>query len=188
MVLKCVGCNKEYSEERIKFTCDTCGRHLEVSRELTWLTDEEKKHNHLGVWRYKDLLLITSMERIVSLGEGNTPLIKCNKLARSIGLKKLYLKCEHISPTGSFKDRGITVAVSKALELKLKNIFCASTGNTAASLAAYSAKAGINAVFILPKNVPKGKLAQIIGGGKTLRINGNFDDAMSIVKEIGNRN
>ncbi len=137
-----------------------------------------------SVWKYKKLLPIE--REPVSIREGGTPLYKCDRLAEKIGIKELYVKHEGLNPTGSFKDRGMTVGVSKALELGMKTVACASTGNTSASLAIYGAKAGIPAVVLLPEGkVALGKVAQaLMHGGKVLSIRGNFDDALVLVRKL----
>lgn len=138
------------------------------------------------LFRYKDFLPITSGTPLISLGEGDTPLVRCDNLAREIGCGELYLKLEGCNPTGSFKDRGMVVAVAKALEAGSKAIMCASTGNTSASAAAYAACCGLTAIIIVPEGkIALGKLAQaIIYGAKILAIQGNFDQALNIVRTI----
>ena len=136
---------------------------------------------------YKEFLPVTKKTPIVTLKEGNTPLIQANKLSRYLGDEiELYLKYEGLNPTGSFKDRGMTVAVSKALEVGSEAVICASTGNTAASAAAYAAQAGIKCVVLIPQGViALGKLAQaLIHGAQVLAIDGNFDQALKLVREI----
>ncbi|MFQ5997217.1 MAG: threonine synthase, partial [Dehalococcoidales bacterium] len=135
---------------------------------------------------YKDLLPITPKTPIFSLGEGDTPLVKCDGLAKEIGCGELYLKLEGCNPTGSFKDRGMVVAVAKALEAGSKAIMCASTGNTSASAAAYAAYCGLTAIIVVPEGkIALGKLAQaIVFGSKILAINGNFDQALNIVRTL----
>src|SRR6202022_2476868 len=125
---------------------------------------------------------------VVSLGEGNTPLIYSAKLsARVGGAAEVFVKNEGVNPTGSFKDRGMTVAVSKAVEQKARGLICASTGNTSASAAAYAARVGIPCAVILPAGkIASGKLMQaFVHGAKIVAIEGNFDDALRIVRELG---
>ena len=133
--------------------------------------------------RYKDFLPITPDTPLFTLGEGDTPLIRSRHLEKEIGCRELYFKLEGCQPTGSFKDRGMVVAVAKALEAGSEAIICASTGNTSASAAAYAAYSGLNAIFIIPKGkIALGKLAQtIVHGAKIIAINGNFDQALKIV-------
>ncbi len=138
--------------------------------------------------RYRDRLPVHDDTRIISLGEGNTPLIRLNNIPRIIGKEvDIYVKYEGLNPTGSFKDRGMTMAVTKAVEQGSKAIICASTGNTSAAAAAYAARAGITAFVLIPEGkIALGKLAQAMMHGATvLQINGNFDVGMQLVKEVG---
>ena len=136
--------------------------------------------------RYKDFLPVTPKTPLFSLGEGNTPLVRCSELEKEIGCRELYFKLEGCNPSGSFKDRGMVVAVAKALEAGSKVIMCASTGNTSASAAAYAAYCGLSAIIIVPKGkIALGKLAQaIIFGAKIVAIDGNFDQALTIVQSL----
>jgi threonine synthase len=137
--------------------------------------------------RYRDCLPVSDHTPVISLYEGTTPLIRADRLAAAIDPKLIiYLKYEGLNPTGSFKDRGMTMAISKAIEVGAKAVICASTGNTAASAAAYSARAGIQCAVILPKGeVALGKVSQsMVHGAKVIAIDGNFDDALGIVREI----
>lgn len=140
------------------------------------------------IHRYRDYLPVTEKTPVISLCEGNTPLIYCCNLSERIGRNVgVYVKYEGLNPTGSFKDRGMTMAVSKACEEGSKAIMCASTGNTSASAAAYAARAGVKCAVLIPsgKNVALGKLAQAtIAGAQVIRIDGNFDEALTMVREI----
>lgn len=139
--------------------------------------------------RYQEFLPVTPKTPIVSLNEGNTPLILAEALPRELGLKnvRIYFKFEGLNPTGSFKDRGMTMAVSKALEEGAKAIICASTGNTAASAAAYASRCGLKCVVLIPEGkIAKGKLLQAYRyGSVVIMIKGNFDRALEIVREAG---
>lgn len=137
--------------------------------------------------RYRDRLPVREDTRIISLGEGNTPLIRLNNIPRTLGKHvDIYVKYEGLNPTGSFKDRGMTMAVTKAVEEGSKAIICASTGNTSASAAAYASRAGITAFVIIPEGkIALGKLAQaMIHGAVVLQIKGNFDRGLQLVKEV----
>lgn len=138
--------------------------------------------------RYQNYLPITSNTPLITLNEGNTPLIEARNLSKLIGIN-LFLKFEGVNPTGSFKDRGMVMAVAKALENESKTIICASTGNTSASASAYAAKTGIKSIVVIPEgNIALGKLAQAMAyGAKVISIKGNFDEALDIVREIANR-
>ena len=142
------------------------------------------------VARYRAFLPVSDSTPVVSLGEGNTPLIYSARLSERVGRRsEVYIKYEGLNPTGSFKDRGMTVAVSKALENKARALICASTGNTSASAAAYAARAGLPAVVILPAGkIASGKLVQaFVYGARIVAIDGNFDDALRVVRELGDR-
>ncbi|MFO7859183.1 MAG: threonine synthase [Ectothiorhodospiraceae bacterium] len=139
--------------------------------------------------KYGDRLPLTDDARPVSLGEGNTPLIKLNHIPEDLGRDvDLYVKFEGLNPTGSFKDRGMTMAVTRAREEGSQAVICASTGNTSASAAAYAARAGMQAFVLIPDGkIAMGKLAQaIMHGAEVLQIAGNFDAGMRIVKEMAN--
>jgi threonine synthase len=142
------------------------------------------------VWKYRELLPIEREESIITLAEGGTGLHRCQRLGRKLGLRKLYVKNEGENPTGSFKDRGMTVAISKAKELGKKKVLCASTGNTAASLAAYSARAGMECIVLIPKGkIAGGKMLQVtIHGARIIQVKGDFDQAFATALELADRN
>lgn len=137
--------------------------------------------------RYRDWLPVSDSTRVISLGEGNTPLIRLNNLTSTLDQDiDLYIKYEGLNPTGSFKDRGMTMAVTKAVEAGSKAVICASTGNTSASAAAYAARAGITAFVLIPEGkIAMGKLAQaMMHGARIIQIQDNFDAGMRLVKEV----
>jgi threonine synthase len=139
--------------------------------------------------KYRDRLPVSDDTRIISLGEGNTPLIRLNHIPKLIGKHiDIYVKFEGLNPTGSFKDRGMTMAVTKAVEEGSKAIICASTGNTSAAAAAYAARAGITCFVLIPEGkIALGKLAQaMIHGAVVIQIQGNFDAGMDLVKKVAN--
>ena len=146
---------------------------------------------YLGlIEKYRKYLPVSETTPVISLCEGDTPLIKADNLARAIGLDvELYLKYEGLNPTGSFKDRGMTMAVTKAVEEGSNAIICASTGNTSASAAAYAAKAKIQCCVLIPDgHIAMGKLSQaLMYGAKVIAINGNFDEALNAVREISSK-
>jgi threonine synthase len=139
--------------------------------------------------RFRDRLPVTAATPVVSLGEGSTPLLAVPRLARAAGIAELWLKWEASNPTGSYKDRGMTVAVSKAVEEGAAAVLCASTGNTAASSAAYAARAGIPAVVLTPQGAVAGaKLAQTrMLGATVLEVEGDFDQALAAAQELADR-
>ncbi|MBU1906171.1 MAG: threonine synthase [Candidatus Omnitrophica bacterium] len=137
--------------------------------------------------RYKKYLPVSDKTPVISLKEGNTPLIPALYLSKLLGEDlEVYLKYEGLNPTGSFKDRGMTVAISKACEEKVEAVICASTGNTSASAAAYAAKAGLKCIVLIPRGaIALGKLSQaLIHGAVVLALDGNFDDALKLAREI----
>src|SRR5215475_9201740 len=147
----------------------------------------ETATSKLGVIaRYREYLPVAESTPIVSLGEGATPLVFCPTLSKRVG-HSVFVKNEGVNPTGSFKDRGMTVAVSKGVERGTTSLICASTGNTSASAAAYAARAGISCLVILPAGkIATGKLLQAFAyGAKIVAIDGNFDEALRLVRELG---
>jgi len=149
---------------------------------------DERDYSGGVLARYAEFLPLTARTPRLTLAEGNTPLLTAPRLAEWIGVDKLYLKYEGANPTGSFKDRGMVVAVAKAIEAGATTLVCASTGNTSASAAAYAARAGIKAVVLLPAgNVARGKLAQaVVAGATVLTLDCNFDGALSIARQLAN--
>lgn len=178
--LKCIECGERYRDTEPRYTCD-CGGLLDVLYE--GIPSRTDFNGPLGVWRYSSVLPVES--RAVSLHEGGTPLYSADKIGGDLSVD-LHVKHEGMNPTGSFKDRGMTVGVSKAIELGIRRVACASTGNTSASLAAYGAAAGIPAVVLLPKDkVAMGKVAQaLMHGAQVLEVDGNFDDCLRIVRGL----
>ncbi|MGH7410997.1 MAG: threonine synthase [Candidatus Methylomirabilis sp.] len=137
--------------------------------------------------RYREFLPVTDRTPVITLNEGNTPLVRAERLEAALGIEaEVYLKCEGLNPTGSFKDRGMTVAISKAVEEGARAVICASTGNTSASASAYAARAGLRAFVLIPEGkIALGKLSQaMIHGAQVLQIEGNFDQALRIVRQL----
>src|SRR3990170_1713924 len=190
---ECINCGTRYPTDEVIYFCRKCGDILEIKLDYDLTRDVLKKSGWrktpLSVWRYRDLLPINDASKVVSLNEGGTGLHKCNRLGKTLGLNHLYVKNEGENPTGSFKDRGMPVGVTKAVELGMKSVICASTGNTSASLAAYAAKAGIQCAVLIPSGkIAYGKLAQaIIYGSKVIQVRGNFDQALEIVLKLSEK-
>ena len=138
------------------------------------------------MYRYREMLPVTEETPLISLGEGDTPLVRAPRLEEMLGAGELYLKLEGCNPTGSFKDRGMVMAIAKAVEAGSRAVICASTGNTSAAAAAYAARAGLDAIVLVPENyVALGKLAQaIVYGARVVMVQGNFDDALRLVREL----
>ncbi len=195
--LKCVNCDATYEVTDPRYTCE-CGGLLDVSRDLSKIDGAFLKKlwdgrwgaksgaEASGVWRYKELILDLPNEEIVTRQEGNTRLYPAGKAATYAGLNNFHLKHEGENPTGSFKDRGMTCGATAAKMFKAKSVACASTGNTSASMASYAAVEGLKPIIFIPEGkIAYGKLAQALAyGGKTLQIQGNFDDAMELVQDV----
>ena len=190
---KCINCGSKYAVNEVIYFCKKCGDLLEIKYDFEKLSERLEKSDWrrvpLSVWRYKDFMPIDDFSKIVSLNEGGTGLHSCHKLGKQLGLLQLSVKNEGENPTGSFKDRGMTIGVSKAAELGAKNVICASTGNTSASLAAYAAKAGMRCTVLIPSGkIAYGKLSQaMIYGAKVLQVRGNFDQSLDMVLKLSEK-
>lgn len=192
-VLRCINCKKEYFLFDERINCE-CGGLLEVyikeNENFSFLKDiwekrliSKRKIDLSGVWRYRELVFDFDEKEIITYPEGRTNLYD---LGSYFSLKKLYLKHEGENPTGSFKDRGMSVGVTLGKNLGYKIFICASTGNTSSSMAAYSSLSNSKAIVFIPKGkIAKGKLSQAISYGATIfEVDGDFDDSMRIVREI----
>lgn len=184
--LVCVHCGATYTSDQIIYTCNRCGHLLTVEYDLDSIDVSRSEWNRrpISVWRYRELLPVQGEP--ITLQEGGTPLYHLKNIGKELGLPELYAKHEGMNPTGSFKDRGMTVGVSMAWELGMSTVACASPGNTSASLAAYAAKGGIPCVVLLPAGkVALGKIAQaLMHGARVISIRGNFDKALEMVHEL----
>ncbi len=192
--LECISCNAEYDSNKVLYACEKCGDLLDVKYEYEVVKNILDKNRwwakDISVWKYVELLPINDLSMKVSLDEGGTKLHKCKRLAEHLKIRELYVKNEGENPTGSFKDRGMTVGITKAVEFGAKKVICASTGNTSASLAAYAAKARLDCVVLIPSGkVALGKLTQaMIYGARVIQIKGNFDEALNAVMELTKSN
>ncbi len=190
---ECINCHTKYDINDIVYFCRKCGDILEIKFDLKELAETLKtsdwKQKPLSVWRYRPFMPIHETTKLVTLGEGGTGLHRSDRLGAELGLKNLYVKNEGENPTGSFKDRGMTVGVTKSVELGARHVICASTGNTSASLAAYAARAGIRCTVLIPSGkIAYGKLSQaMIHGAKVLQVKGNFDQALEFVLKLAER-
>ncbi|MEA5037133.1 Threonine synthase [bioreactor metagenome] len=184
--LVCVHCGAEYPPDAVVYNCEKCGHLLAVKYDLSkiTITHEEILQRPISLWRYKEFLPVKIEP--VTLQEGGTPLYHLKRLGEEMGLTNLYAKHEGMNPSGSFKDRGMTLGVSMAKQLGKNIVACASTGNTSASMAVYAAKANMPAVVLLPAgHVALGKIAQaLMHGAKVISIRGNFDRALEMVHEL----
>lgn len=203
--LHCVHCGVVQQRVTPMFRCTECNELLEVSykrlresfpdgplqlkdvwkqRRLTSVATDQS-----GVWRFRELLPHMEAEHVVTMGEGNTPLLLLKKSAASLGLQHLHAKHQGMNPTGSFKDTGISVAISMAKAQGFSYVCCASTGNTSASVAAYAARAGMKSVVLLPGGqVSSGKLAQALEyGAHVLQLRTDFDGCLKLLEEVVKR-
>ena len=182
-MIQCITCSAKYDLDEIIYTCSECGSILEVLCEPDVSKDifDCRKST---MWKYKEFMPVDP-SKIVTLDEGGTPFCKCDKLGGELGVE-LYVKVEGSNPTGSFKDRGMSVGITKAVELGVDTVGCASTGNTSASLAAYAARAGLRCIVLLPSGkVALGKLAQaMFHGAEVLSVKGNFDEALETITAL----
>lgn len=183
-MIRCVSCGEEYNNDDVIYTCEKCGSVLELVPESVDVDKSIFDGRKDTLWKYKEFIPVDE-NKIVTLEEGGTPFCKCDKLGDELGIN-LYVKVEGSNPTGSFKDRGMTVGMTKAMELGVHTVGCASTGNTSASLAAYAARAGLRCIVFLPSGkVALGKLAQaMFHGAEVISINGNFDEALEAMTAL----
>ena len=194
--LGCPGCGRSFEDRAFHSECTNCGSLLDLdvdvhltAAQLRAYFDERLGQFGSGVWRYRELVLPTIGTEMVSWPEGNTPLIDSPALAKFAGSRSLMIKHEGMNPTGSFKDRGMTVAISQAKRIGARAVACASTGNTSASLAAYAARAGLPSIVLIPAGkITGGKLAQTLAhGARTIAIRGSFDDCLRLLREASER-
>jgi threonine synthase len=182
--LECINCRTKYDAKKIIYTCEKCGHLLDVKYgNLEKALDGDWKKRPISVWKYSPFL--PKLKQVISLNEGKTNLYHCTNLSDKLGINNLWVKNEGENPTGSFKDRGMTVGVSVAKSLGSRVVACASTGNTSASLAAYASKAKMACVVFIPSGkIALGKLAQaMMYGAFVLAIKGNFDEALELVQK-----
>jgi threonine synthase len=197
----CPRCREDFPLALAKSSCPRCGDLLEVRHSAPGITGEALSAlfaarrggtgplDASGVWRFREVVLPDAGDEVVTHPEGNTPLLVRTPVSRWVGLEELFLKHEGHNPTGSFKDRGMTVGVTQARRVKARAIACASTGNTSASLASYGALAGIPALVFVPGGqVAAGKLAQTLAyGAKTLVVRGDFDACFALALEASEK-
>lgn len=197
----CIACGNELLETDAATRCRSCGGLLEVRHRPPGLDGgvlramfqtrccTRPDSTASGVWRFREIVLPSAGEEIVSHPEGNTPLLYREALAAWAGIPDLFFKHEGHNPTGSFKDRGMTVGITQARRLGVRAVACASTGNTSASLAAYASQAGLPALVLVPAGrIAPGKLAQAVGyGARVIAVRGDFDACLRLVEEASER-
>jgi len=185
--VRCIECGASHDPAKPAYACSSCGNLLEALMDEAEAAGDLMENGYseraLCVWKYREAIPVDDPSLIVSLREGGTPLIRCKRLEEELDVRNLWIKFDGTNPTGSFKDRGMTVGVTKALELGMNVVTCASTGNTSASLAAYAAAADLDCVVLIPEGkVALGKLAQaMMHGADVLSVKGNFDQALDMV-------
>jgi threonine synthase len=197
--LECILCHQHYSLDQQFYECRYCGGLLDVTYSFGDIDPRALKigfmnrrlspalQDQSGVWRFRELLpFIADCGSVVSLREGNTPLYDLPRLAQQTALGRFSAKHQGMNPTGSFKDNGMTTAITQAKRLGVSAVMCASTGNTSASMAAYAARAHVKAIVLIPEGqIATGKLAQAIDyGAQVVQIQGDFDRAMTMVQEL----
>ncbi|HET7347923.1 MAG TPA: threonine synthase [Acidobacteriaceae bacterium] len=208
--LRCIGCSHTLAREHLvgNFRCASCGELFEVTypgwhgpkqtrpnpSALRWLWRDRRCSlmpiDRSGVWRFREMLpILDSLENAVTLGEGNTPLYELPRVATRLGVERLHAKHQGMNPTGSFKDTGMTAALSVAREQGFAWVACASTGNTSAAMAAYAARAGLRSLVLLPEGkIAWGKLAQAMDyGALTLQLHTDFDGCVRVLADVVER-
>lgn len=188
--LQCRECGRDYPLESLH-VCDYCFGPLEVVYDYKAMAKaisrDRISRGPLSIWRYRDLLPVSG-KTVIDINAGFTPLIKAHNLGKEIGLKELYLKNDCVNPTYSFKDRVVSVAITKALEFGFDTVACASTGNLACSVAAHAAKAGLKAYVFVPANLEQGKMVgAAIYGPTIVAVEGNYDEVNRLCTELSDR-
>ena len=195
-------CRAQFPITEVLYNCTTCGGLLEVTYEGGTSDAPHSKQvwrqrrtsnaplDQSGVWRYRELIpFLDDHRHVVTLREGNTPLLEGPKAARYGGLDHLTFKHQGFNPTGSFKDNGMTCGVAQARALGMRRVACVSTGNTSASMAAYASAGGLEPIIFIPHgNISYGKLAQALEyGARTVQVEANFDQILALVRELAER-
>jgi len=190
--IECVQCKSQFTEEQTITRCLKCGQALDIIFDIEELKKNINMYNikntPISAVKYLDFYPLKDKQNVISLDEGATPLVESKELSKKYGIKNLYIKNEGANPTGVFKDRGSLVEISKAVELGATGIVVASTGNMAASVSAYSARAGIPCYVIVPETTPLGKLSQSLAyGGNVIKIRGTYADCVKLSSEMADK-
>jgi len=190
--LKCVSCGKIWDENQTTSSCLSCGGPLDAEYDYEYiksrLNNYSLKNAPISAAKYLGFYPILDLKKLISLNEGGTQLRQSRKIAERLGLKKLYFKDETSNPTGGFKDRGTMVEVTKALEMGAKAIVVASTGNMAASVAAYASQAGIPAYIVVPEGTPLGKLSQTLAyGARMIQVRATYSECAKLAEQIADK-
>ena len=190
--IECIQCKTQFTEEQTITRCLKCGQALDIIFDIKELKKNINMYNikntPISAVKYLDFYPLKDKQNVISLDEGATPLVQSKELSKKYGIKNLYIKNEGANPTGVFKDRGSLVEISKAVELGATGIVAASTGNMAASVSAYSARAGIPCYVIVPDTTPLGKLSQSLAyGGNVIKIRGTYADCVKLSSEMSDK-
>jgi threonine synthase len=185
----CLGCQAAYPPDQDLLLCPQCHDLLEARYDLARFGREVDRdalaRRPADVWRFTELLPVLDPTRIVTLGEGGTPFLRSERLARACGVRELWLKSDAANPTGSLKDRSITVSATKAVEFGYGVLACDSTGNKASSTAAYAARAGLQSVVFCPKDTPRPKMAQaVFFGARLIRVDGHYSQINAMYRRL----
>jgi len=186
--LQCSGCGNAHSSQEVHTFCPDCQSPLlsvyDLKQVGSRIDRDEISHRPRGMWRWHELLPITNPENIVFLGEGDTALLKVPNLGKELGLTNLFVKDESTNPTGSFKARGLAAAVSKAKELSIKKVIIPTAGNAGGAMAAYAARANIQATIYMPKDTPRANVEESrMAGAEVILIDGLISDAAGMAGE-----
>jgi threonine synthase len=187
--LTCRGCAAHYGPDRDLLLCPTCHNLLEAEYDYEGIKSrvdrDQVAASRIGVWRWASLLPVLDPKAIVSLGEGDTPMLRCDRLAEAVGVRELWLMSDAANPTGSLKDRSVTVAASKAVEFGYRVLSCDSTGNKASSVAAYAARAGMESIVFCPEHTPAPKTTQAVFlGAKLMRVRGHYAEVNAMYRRL----
>jgi threonine synthase len=185
----CLGCHAAAAPERDLRLCPACGNLLEAQYDYARLARELDRdavaRRPADVWRWAELLPVLDRTKVVTLGEGGTPMLRSERLAHAVGVRELWLKVDAANPTGSLKDRSITVSATKAREFGYATLACDSTGNKASSTAAYAARAGLRSVVFCPHDTPVPKMAQaIFFGARLVRVKGHYSEINAMYRRL----
>lgn len=184
--LICDSCNSKFNSGSNLYVCSNCGKRLRIEykfpQDNRYLTDIIKNSHGGDIWDYKEFLPIKS-DKLITMGEGKTPLVNASNLAKQLNMKKVFIKNETLNPSGTFKDRCMTVALSKAVELNAPAVILGSAGNAASSAAAYAARANIPCYVLVPAATPIERVVQTaLYGGRVIRIDGTVNDCIDMIK------
>lgn len=188
---RCVGCAGTYPADRDLLLCPKCDNLLEATYDYAGMKCRVDRDAMAarppGVWRWHELMPILDKGAIVTLGEGDTPMLRCDRLAKIVGVRELWVKSDASNPTGSLKDRSVTVAATKAVEFGYRVLSCDSTGNKASSVAAYAARAGMESVVFCPEDTPVPKTTQaVFFGAKLIRVRGHYSEINAMYRRLIN--